>query len=371
MAAKKFKAKIKHLNLISQKGNSKCYGGYLDISFVNHTNKENLFDNNVRLQSFDDAKGIKTLKREKPIIGAILETLEKIHKGKDASIMFEMNQGGAMMCESIEEIFSAGKGTGEYEITFSNRFHGIGNGQQTIRTAYYAKNNGIEIKEGTLLFFKFLVGYSEKENNDICVSNNKHNAVKTMDIVSNSWSDLASDLYNLGINLVYKKDAIRETLVDGMKTIDIYDNGFYGAISSYVSENIWEGKEKIFDAKYIENIDAQTMMHINDIHESYNDWYVRNQMDVEARFKQIMDKDHKSTKNELRKIFIAASKNMHQANEPIEEFFDMCYDSLDECVGEKYQTGQSLKNFYKNTFLTKLENKKLRKKVEEMEMSQA
>lgn len=346
---KQFHAKIQNLHLIHSDGESACYGGYLDISFVNHTTPENLFDNNVRLQTFDNTKSPKTLAREKPVIGSILETLTAINDGTaHTSRLFIMNQGGAIMCESLQQTNQPDV----YKITLTNSAHGIGNGQQTIRTAYYFKEqNNTLIKPGTLMFFKFLVNYSEIENNEICIANNKHNHVKNIDHLSNHWKDLADKLLKENYTLVYKNDKANNNKITGQK-IDIYGTKMYSAIIAFTTMKIDQLKDEIsnkeFTYEQIKQLDTDTIKSVHELTQIFEKWYAKNV--TEQDYLTIKGKTNIAPKNELQKIFIATTKLIYNnenktldhkeitTNEQhINHLFDCAFEAIMHCINNSSQ----------------------------------
>lgn len=327
---RKFTAKVKNLNLIGQDGLQKCYGGYLDISFINNTNVDKtLFNNNVRDTTFDNGLSKSVLNKNKAFKG-VYSTLEKIENGAPTILMYELNQGGSLMCESI-------KATGnpdEYEITLIQDYHGFGNGQQTLSTAWYYKNkNQKNIKDNTLIFFKFLESYSKEKSQEICIANNTNVKISNLDLISNSWNDIAKSLSNMGIYLKHKSNKSKEIDTKYNRVIDLTDDNFYNIINAYHKEQPWKSGQEIIDESLLEGMTHNILIKIDDLRIEFNKWYLNNIQ----RFKNLRAENEEkfSTLREKgisRSFFFACYKKHYKPILSIEQFFDICLESFEATI---------------------------------------
>ena len=327
---RKFIANVKFLNEIGKDGLQKCYGGYLDISFINNTKVDKtLFNNNVRDTTFNNTSRLSELMKNKAFSG-VYKTLEKIENGASPILMFELNQGGSLMCESIKETGN----TDEYEITLTEDFHGFGNGQQTLSTAWYYRKNNKDIKPNTLIFFKFFESYKRELSQQICVANNTNVRINNMDLISNSWNSIAYSLEKKGIHLKHKlnKDFIKP---EGLRVIDITEDNFYNVINAYQKLQPWKSGNDIIDNSLLEGMTPELLIKLDDLRLEFNDWFLENY----STFKEIREKNEKkfSTLREkgISKSFFIACHKLHY--DPIltnNEFFNICLESFVDTIDE-------------------------------------
>ncbi len=302
---------IKNLTLVGEKNNEKCYSGLLDLSFINYTKRKdshpNYFNNNVRGTSFD-MQATKSKVLQNKTIKGIYETLDKISEGEDPIIMFEMNQGGSLMCAHIEKIENKND---EYQIIFSNEFHGIGNGQQTISTAYYwkEKNENKNIKPGTLVQFKFFVGYSKEKNNLICVANNTNKPVKNSDLISNDWKEIAEELKEKGIFLIDKKTKTVDTPDGTTQTINLHKDSFLtNLIPSYLGSP-WRVGEPNVENDVTERICADDIVEIEKLRDEFDSWFENKKAHLKYKYADYFNAHHLSVKSSLRNLFVGLYNN--------------------------------------------------------------
>jgi hypothetical protein len=65
---------------------------------------------------------------------------------------------------------------------------------------------------------------------------NNSNKITQKDIISNDWTFLSDELFDIGYILHYKRDAI---VPKGDNVINIYETGFYNILNSYHTEKPW------------------------------------------------------------------------------------------------------------------------------------
>lgn len=330
---RKFIANVKHLNLVGSNGLQKCYGGYLDISFINNTKVDKgLFMNNVRDTTFDKGLSLSFLNKNKAFKG-VYSTLERIESGESPTLMYELNQGGSLMCESI-------KPTGnpdEYEITLIQDYHGFGNGQQTLSTAWFFRDKTKkDIKTNTLIFFKFLESYNKEKSQEICIANNTNVKINNLDLISNSWNDIAKELSNMGIYLKHKSNKTKDITNKSQRVIDLTDDNFYNIINAYHKEQPWKSGQEIIDESLLEGMTPDILIKIDDLRIEFNKWFLENLQ----TFKDIRSENENkfSTLREKgisRSLFFACHKKYYDTSGILttKEFFDICLESFEATIG--------------------------------------
>ena len=349
---KKFIAKVKHLNVIGENGLQKCYGGYLDISFINNTKVDKgLFMNNVRDTTFDNGLSLSVLNKNKAFKG-VYSTLERIESGESPTLMYELNQGGSLMCESIKPTGN----TDEYEITLIQDYHGVGNGQQTLSTAWYFKEkNKKEIKNNTLIFFKFLESYGKEKSQEICIANNTNVKINNLDLISNSWNDISNALNNMGIYLKHKANKSKVITNNSQRVIDLTDDNFYNIMNAYHKLQPWKSGQEIIDESLLEGITANILIEIDDLRIEFNKWYLDNLQ----RFKGIRKENEKKfsvlrERGISRSFFFACYKLHYDPILTIEKFFDICLESFEATIGNDEKGITNLKYFKTLEYVVKL-----------------
>jgi hypothetical protein len=270
MLYKKFmkKFKLKFHSIVEIPSNStkgRSYSAVVQLKQLVDTHKMfngQIYDVNVRGLLTNS----KNSKKNKVHVG-INDTLVSISNGSLDSINFyNRNGGGLLICGSINEIQN-----NEYEIILSERYHGFGNGQQTISISSFVDNK-FPISDDVYIQLQIMVGYDEDDSYNSCSSHNTSNKIGNKDTISNDWNDMKDELDKLGYILNNKKDIT----IAGDNVINLWSQNYYNIINAYFNETPWvTASEAIenFEGNVIDFISPSDMISVFELSKEIDNWF--------------------------------------------------------------------------------------------------
>ena len=364
----RFEAKITSL---STSPGGKVKTGYLDLStFIKSLPHKDgildkgLFDINVRGNTIQTKKGKKDFKTEPKItkkglsghvvFDGIADTLRRIEKGANPDLFIMKNVGCWINVDSCAPV--PGK-PDYYEIVLSKSHHGFGNGQQSIRSAFYSWNSlGISLVPGTCIIAKITEGLDPEESVEICYSNNNSKSINNKDKVSNAFSEagLIEEMAKRGILLKAKKDTDQDSIdlspyPNG--TIDLHDRkGFYNLLNAYRMETPWRAGQEVVDEDLLDGLDADLLETVFKAMKAIDVWVDNNKDDI-FQYKKHFDEQHLGQYGLLRNLFstcikLLSDKRLAKFKISIgtDEFLDLCFDSFKYSMPANAEGKKSLKN---------------------------
>lgn len=215
--------------------------------------------------------------RKKPVFSGIMTTMGKIRENPKKSYLLTIGHNGCtIMCESIERIHGD-----IYEVTLTNDYHGIGNGQQTTYITEWIDKN-FPISDDVTIQCTMVVGLSEEECNYICKANNTSNKIDKKDIKSREWKRIDTELKTLGITFNYKKEK------EGQYDINIFDKNYYNMICAYFTNRPWVDGQSVADIINLDKITGKDMIEMDRLKKIIDNWFEVNDEEVK-KYENTMD----------------------------------------------------------------------------------
>ena len=267
---KKFKLKFHSIvEVPSNSTKGRSYSAVVQLKQLVNTHKKfngDIYDVNVRGVLSNPKNSTKN-----KVHYGINDTLVSISNGSLDSINFyNRNGGGLLICESINEIQN-----NEYEIILSERYHGFGNGQQTISISSFVDNK-FPISDDVYIQLQIMVGYDKNDSYNSCNSHNTSNKIGNKDIISNYWNDKKDELEKLGYFLGNKNDKSKG---GGENFMDMFSQNYYNIINAYFNETPWETSTKAtenFDEDFINSIPINGMILVFELSKEIDKWFKLN-----------------------------------------------------------------------------------------------
>lgn len=365
----RFEAKIMNLS-VSPGGQVKT--GHLELlSFIKTLPQQDgildkgLFDINVRANTIPQKKGKKEDSKTEPkiskkglsghaVFDGIADTLRRIENGDNPDLFIMKNVGCWINVDSCVPV--AGK-PDYYEIVFSKSHHGFGNGQHSIRSAFYSWNSlGIDILPGTCIIAKITEGLDPDKSVEICHSNNNSKSINNKDKVSNLFSraGLIEEMARRGYLLKAKRDTDQDCidLAPYPKgVIDLHDRkGFYNLLNAYRMETPWKAGQEVVDEELLEGLDADLLETVFESMKDIDCWIDRNKEEI-FQYKKNFDEQHLGQYGLLRNLFATCIKLLSEkklvkfkTEISIGEFLDLCFESFKYSMPAGADGKKSLKN---------------------------
>lgn len=367
----RFEAKITSLST-SPGGQVKT--GYLDLStfikILPHTAgvlDKALFDINVRANTIPtktvgkgkEAKTAPKINKKKGLSGhdvfdGIADTLRRIEKGDNPDLFIMKNVGCWINVESCRPVY--GK-PDWYEITISQSHHGFGNGQQSIRSAFYAWHSlGIDLLPGTCIIAKITEKLDPDKSVEICHSNNNSKSINNKDKVSNLFSraGLIEEMASRGYLLKAKRDTEQANIdlspyPNGV--IDLHDRkGFYNLLNAYRMETPWRAGQEVVDEDLLDGLTADLLEDVFKAMKQIDIWVDKN-ADAIFQYKKHFDEQHLGQYGLLRNLFSTCIKLLSdkrlakfKISIGMDEFLDLCFESFKYSMPASADGKKSLKN---------------------------
>jgi len=334
-------------------GTGITYIGYVKladlISAQNQIGKD-IYSVNVRGCLFTG----KSSDRKNRVFKGISESLIGISKGEvSPNIFLNSNQGCLLMCESIKGDLK------NYEITISQLYHGIGNGQQTISVASFV-NNKFPISSDVNIPIKIMVGYSSEECYSACEYNNTSNKISLKNIISNNWEPISKQLLKFGYILHYKQDKI---IPKSDKLINIWDRNFYNFLNAYHCETPWvSGDKTISNGFDVSQVSVKSLLDVVLIKSKIDKWFSTNIKQFDT---SLFDAERTGY---IGNIIVTAYKNYYDKSMSVDDFIKLCFEdviyqtivSQNKRVNSSFFTTESNCKFILNDIQNKIEISKLR-----------
>lgn len=281
--------------------------------------------------------------RKKPVFKGIMESMNEIRETPQIGYLLTLgNNGCTIMCESIERISND-----IYEITLTNDYHGIGNGQQTTYISEWIDSN-YPISNDVTILCKMTVGFSEEECIKICKANNTSNKIDKKDIKSVEWKRIHEELKTLGISFNYKKEK------EGQYDINIFDENYYNMIGAYFTNRPWVTGQEVTDIIKLDNISGKDMIEMDRVKKIIDGWFETNSNEVKKHgnkmditrlgyLKNIMISLYTDVKIQSRvKPFIKKYGDV--------KFFELIFEVVIKTLEENEKTKVSSNYFNKKTY---------------------
>jgi hypothetical protein len=327
----KFKLRAQTLTQVSCNGAKETYVAVVDLrDLVDANNKlgRELYTVNVRSKLFSG----KRPDRKNKVYSGIEDTLINIYNDNSLAGDFLNNNNGCLLiCDSISTL-----SPNKYEIEINKDCHGIGNGQQTVSVASFV-NNKYPIPNGVYVLIKIMVGYDTNECFTACEANNNSNKVTKKDLISNDWTLLSDELFDMGYTLHYKRDAV---VPKGDNVINIYETGFYNILNSYHTEKPWITGNEVTNILDINTLTTDVILDVFDIKRRIDNWFKMNLYKYDdSKF------DSKRT-GYIKNIMVTSYKKYYTLEISrlisIDEFFTTSFDTIfNEIQSEKKKVDSS------------------------------
>lgn len=289
------------------------YFGFVRLADLVSAHKiygKELYEGNVRGQLASTNSQILKNQTSK----GIYETLGDIHSGKlDPVTFYNGNAGCLIMCETLS--VSGDK----YQADIKYPYQGIGNGQQTINTAYFFSNKQ-EINPDVLIPIKIMVGYSRKDFQSACVRNNTSNRISQKSVISNDWSNLAKELDMVGITLVYKIDAVKPKSSGG-RIINLNEKNYYNILNSYFNENPWvTGNDIIKSGFDVSKITVNDLLKVDSFKNDLVNWFNNN---IKNYNNNLFDSGRIGY---IQNLIVTAFSKYYDNSISTSDFIELCFD---------------------------------------------
>jgi hypothetical protein len=244
---------------------------------------------------------------------SILETLQDIHAEKiDSTTFFNGNQGCLIMCDSL----SVSGDT--YIVDIKHDYQGIGNGQQTINTAYFFSNKS-NINPDILIPIKVMAGYSKKDFQSACVRNNTSTKVSQKNVISNDWSNIAKQLIKIGVTLVYKVDAVKPKKSKG-RIINTNEKNYYNILNSYFNETPWITGDQVIKEFDIHSVTIEELLKLDNFKIELVKWFNQNLQNYDTT---LFDSGRIGC---IQNLIVLAFKKYYDGTISTSEFIELCFD---------------------------------------------
>lgn len=334
-------------------GTGDTYIGYVklaDLIAAQNQIGKDIYSVNVRGCLFTG----KSPDRKNRVFKGISETLIGISNGKISPNTFlNSNQGCLLMCESIKGDLK------NYEVTISQLYHGIGNGQQTISVASFI-NNKYPISPDVKILIKIMVGYSSEECYSACESNNNSTKISLKNIISNNWEPISKQLIKLGYILHYKQDKI---IPKSDNLINIWERNFYNFLNAYHCETPWiSGDKTISNGFDVSQVSVKSLLDVFMIKIKIDNWFSTNINNYDVSLFDV------SRTGYIGNILVTAYKKYYDKSMSTDDFIKLCFDdviyptiiSQNKRVNSSFFTTESNCKFILNDIQNKMEISKLR-----------
>lgn len=334
-------------------GTGETYIGYVkldDLITAQNQIGKDLYSVNVRGSLFTG----KSPDSKNRVFRGITETLINISKGElSPNTFLNGNQGCLLMCESIQGDLK------KYEITISEIYHGIGNGQQTISVASFV-NKKFPIRKDVSIPIKIMVGYTPEECYSACEYNNTSNKISLKNIISNDWEPISKQLLRLGYILHYKQDKV---IVKSENLINIWERNFYNFLNAYHCETPWiSGDKTISNGFNISQVSVKSLLDVVLIKSKIDDWFSKN---IKKFDTSLFDADRTGY---IGNIIVTAYKKYYDGSMSVDDFIKLCFVdviyptiiSQNKRVNSSFFTTESNCKFILNDIKNKVEILKLR-----------
>ncbi len=293
--------------------NGVTYSGFVRLADLVSAHKiqgKELYEGNVRGQLASTRGQI----LKNPTSKGILKTLEEIHDGKlDPITFYNGNAGCLIMCETL------GISGDKYIAEIKHSYQGIGNGQQTINTAYFFSQKQ-EINPDILVNVKIMVGYSKKDFQSACVRNNTSNRISQKSVISNDWSNIAKQLDTVGITLVYKTDAVKPNKSKG-RVINLFEKNYYNILNSYFNGTPWiTGDEIIKSGFSVDSVTVNELLKLDDFKIEIVKWFNDNIQNYDTK---LFDYGRIGY---IQNLIVTAFSKYYDNSLSKSEFIELCFD---------------------------------------------
>lgn len=311
------------------------YSGYaklIDFVSAHKTLGEDLYEVNVRKTLYGPH-----IKKDNPVFKGISKTLIDIYNGVLTPDCFiDRCIGVSLMCESLSSNLES------YEVTLTENYHGVGNGQQTI-TISDIINNKYPISEDIYIRVQIMVGKSQDECTSACTALNTSNKLSQKDIISKDWNPIALQLKKLGYVLLSKTDkSIPKILPPNV--INLMSENFYNFLNAYHCETPWiTGDETIKKGFNVSLVSVQSLLEVAYLKNQLDNWFSNNINNYDTT---IFD----STRTGYIKnvIITAYKKYFKKSNLSITDFIHLCFDDIyqNQILVEFNRTKKQLKSSF-------------------------
>lgn len=317
---KKFNLRISSLIQAPKKDKTSqgsTYTGYaklIDFVSAHKTLGENLYEVNVRKTLYDKVKT-----KRNPVFIGISKTLINIYNGALTPDCFiDRCIGVSLMCDSLNYNLES------YEVTLTESFHGVGNGQQTI-TISDIINNKYPISDDIYIRVQIMVGKSQEECTSACTALNTSNKLSQKDIISKDWDPIALQLKKLGYILLSKTDkSIPKVLPPNV--INLMSENFYNFLNAYHCETPWvTGDETIKKGFNVGLVSAQSLLEVANLKNHLDTWFTNNINNYDT---SMFDSTRTGY---IKNVIITAYKQyFRKSHMNLTDFINMCFNDIYE-----------------------------------------
>jgi len=314
---------------------------------------QDLFSVNVRKYLSNEKPTAE--QRKRPVFKGIMTTLDAIRENPSLAYKFSLNNNGcAIMAKSARRVTDD-----TWELTMEGEYNGIGNGQQTIYISEWCDSNK-PIDPNITISTKIMIGFSDKENIEMCEALNTSNKIDAKDIMTTNWRPLHNKLREVGIELIYKKGDKRM----GDNIINLNDKGLYNAISSYFTNKPWVTGGKVTDILDVSTITPKSLIEATEIKREIDSWFNNNENKSKSNELMSLVKDTSDgyVKNYIMSFFTDKEDIeiiKHYINEcGISDFIGLCVDCIigyiinqKKGINNKYFTSKITYDIFKERLL--------------------
>lgn len=288
---------------------------------------QDLFSVNVRKYLSNEKPTAE--QRKRPVFKGIMTTLDTIRENPSLAYKFSLNNNGcAIMAKSARRVTDD-----TWELTMEGEYNGIGNGQQTIYISEWCDSNK-PINPNITISTKIMIGFSDKENIEMCEALNTSNKIDAKDIMTTNWRPLHNKLREVGIELIYKKGDKRM----GDNIINLNDKGLYNAISSYFTNKPWVTGGKVTDILDVSTITPKSLIEATEIKREIDSWFNSNVNKGNELMSVVKDTSIGYVKNYI--ISFLTDNNLNTG----------IYDSIDNNLFKDYVKEYGLRSFIELSF---------------------